>query len=341
MAQTIAGTWGFGSVSVFDISTSKPQRPPTFIFGIDNGLWNTSQSYDPCIPDPTADPLVVLFSGMAAPPAFGTQQIGRATASRAAFLKTPLTAWTQDASNPVMQIGTTGQPDSGYIRQSSCFYNPDDSGKLWMYYTCGQSAAVGFMCLGISSDNGHTWVKQGVVVNPTITGCSDETNVTQGAVLRRGAGDYIMVYSYRTASLTLPGTRHVISTDGRTWTGTGCANSMTIAPLFLEQHQILMVGGKCYLAYEYGNNTTTWNIGLASATTCEGPFTNTPNSPILSPSGVAGTWDQTIIATPWLFAVNGNWYLWYCGTDDSTTDYNVDEYPLSIAQYNSSLFTVQ
>ena len=49
-----------------------------------------------------------------------------------------------------------------------------------------------------------------------------------------------------------------------------------------------MLGGKCLLFYENGNLTVPWTIGLASAPTCEGPFTVSPHSPILNQAPAAG-----------------------------------------------------
>jgi hypothetical protein len=189
------------------------------------------------------------------------------------------------------------------------------------------------MCLAISEDQGHTWSKYGVVLNPTIDGCSDETWVSQGAVMRREPGDWIMVYSWRGGTYTLPGTRYAISTDGKTWHGHGvCSNSLTTWPLYLEQHQIMMLGGKCVLIYETGNMTVPWTIGMASAATCEGPFTVSAHSPIVRPS--ASGWDSTLVATPYFFTVGGTAYLWYSGTNESTANYNLDHWPMSIGTFN-------
>lgn len=304
----------------------------TPFFGVNNGLWNTSQSYDPCIPDPNADPMVMIFSGMGAPVAFGPQRIGRATISQAAFAVNP-GVWEQDASNPTLATGAAGQPDSGYIRQSSCLYNPDDGDKLYEYYTCN-NGSVDQMCLAISADRGHTWTKSGVVMNPAIDGCSDETWVSQGAVMRRGPGDWIMLYSWRNpaAGVTLPGVRYAISTDGKVWHGRGtCRNSLTASPQFLEQHQIFMLGGKCVLLYETGNYTTAWTIRSAVASRCEGPFTVGERNPLLAPTHNRENWDSSEVATPWYFVVRGVGYLIYCGTSDSTADYNLKHYALGIS----------
>lgn len=310
-----------------------PTHPAAPFFGVKNGQWNTSQSYDPCIPDPTADPIVMLFSGMAAPVETGVQAIGRATISQAAFAANP-SAWVQDAGNPVITVGSAGQPDNRYIRQSSCLYNPDDGGKLYEYYTC-HDRSVDQMCLAISSAQGQagTWTKYGVVLNPTIDGCSDETWVSQGAVMRRGPGDWIMVYSWRNQEkgVILPGLRYATSTDGKTWHGAGCKNIFTVAPEYLEQHQIFMLGGQCVLLYETGNNTTIWTIHSAVASRCEGPFTEGRQNPFLAPTLNKSTWDAYEVATPWYFVVKKQAYLLYSATSDSNTDYNVNHYPLGIA----------
>jgi len=319
--------------SLSDLETSAVTHASSVIFPVNNGQWNTSQSYDPCVPDPTADPLVLLFSGMGAPPALGPQQIGRATASRADFQSNPLTAWKQDADNPVLPSGSAGQPDSKYIRQSTCLYNPDDGGKLYEYYTCN-NGSIDQMCLAVSSDQGRTWTKYGVVMSPSIDGCSDETWVSQGAVLRRGAGDWIMVYSWRNPDkgIILPGTRYVTSKDGKSWVGHGtCSNSLTVAPRYLEQHQIIMLGGQCVLFYETGNLTVPWMIDMASAPTCEGPFKVSQRGPVLSP-GTSG-WDSTFVATPWFMTVAGRSYLWYSGTNESKANYNFAHWPLSLGKF--------
>lgn len=319
--------------SLNELESSTVAHASTVIFPVNNGLWNTSQSYDPCVPDPTADPLLLLFSGMDAPPALGPQNIGRATASRAAFLSNAVTSWRQDSGNPVLERGSADQPDSKYIRQSSCLYNPDDGGNLYEYYTCN-NGSVDQMCLAWSTDQGRTWTKYGVVMSPGIDGCADETWVSQGAVMRRGAGDWIMVYSWRNPAkgAILPGTRYVTSKDGKTWAGHGaCSNSLTAAPRYLEQHQIIMLNGICLLFYETGNLTVPWTIGLASAPTCEGPFTVSPRSPILSP-GTSG-WDSTFVATPWFMTIADTSYLWYSGTNESKANYNFAHWPLSIGKF--------
>jgi len=123
----------------------------------------------------------------------------------------------------------------------------------------------------------------------------------------------------------------VTSKDGKTWVGHGmCSNSLTAAPLYLEQHQIILLDGKCMLLYETGNLTVPWTIGLASAPTCEGPFTVSP-SPILSPS--ASGWDSTFVATPWVMTVADRSYLWYSATNESKTNYNFDHWPLSLGGF--------
>lgn len=338
-----AGQFGIHSTvtSYAEFYKQTPRHPAAPFFQVNNGQWNTSQSYDPCIPDPTADPIVMLFSGMTAPVATGVQTIGRATISRAAFARNPK-AWIQDASNPVLSVGPAGQPDSRYIRQSSCLYNPDDGGRLYEYYTCNNGSADQ-MCLAISADTGHTWVKHGVVESPAIDGCSDETWVSQGAVMRRDKGDWIMVYSWRNLAkgVILPGLRYVTSKDGKTWQGSGCVNVFTVSPEYLEQHQIFMLGGQCVLLYETGNNTTFWTIHSAVANKCEGPFTDGSKDPFFAPTQNPSTWDAYEVATPWYFVVNGEGYLLYSATSDSPADYNLDHYPLGIATVTASGFKTQ
>jgi hypothetical protein len=85
------------------------------------------------------------------------------------------------------------------------------------------------------------------------------------------------------------------------------------------------------LLYENGNLTMPWTIGLASAPTCEGPFTVSPRSPILSPS--ASGWDSTFVATPWFMTVAGTSYLWYSGTNESKANYNFAHWPLSLGRF--------
>jgi hypothetical protein len=151
--------------------------------------------------------------------------------------------------------------------------------------------------------------------------------------MRRGKGDWIMVYSWRNPGkdVILPGVRYVTSTDGKTWHGHGtCTNSLSVNPEFLEQHEIFMLGGKCVLLYETGNYTTDWTIHSAVAPRCEGPFTAGERNPFLVGTHNRANWDAHDVSTPWYFTVDGVGYLMYDGSSDSTTDYNLNHYPMGI-----------
>lgn len=327
------------ATSFYDLNTLTPSHLASPIIPYGGGGWNTSQSYDPCIPDPTADPMVMLFSGMAAPAGSGVQQLGRATATQAAFATNPVTAWTMDASNPTLTVGTAGQPDATYIRQSSCLYNPDDGNKLYEYYTCHNT--VDQMCLAISTDNGHTWAKQGVVMSPAVDGCADETWVSQGAVLRLGTGNWVMVYSWRNSGITLPGVRAVTSSDGVHWNTGTCTNLVTTTPLYLEQHQIFMLNGQCVMLAEIGNNGFNWTIKSLVAPNCTSSFTYGSNSPILKGTGNASDWDWNLVATPYYTVIGNEGYIVYAATNQANTNYNVNQYGLGIAEFPVTYFTVQ
>jgi|SRR5579859_669160 len=337
VAQISGGPWGtHSSITTYsELQLFTPTRPATAAIPYNGFTWDAEQVDDPCIPDPTADPIVLLFDGMAAPLQTGPITIARATATQAAFASNPQTAWVMDGSNPVLGLGAGGQPDSTYLRVSSCLYNPDDSNKLYLYYTC--NATVDQMCLATSTDTGHTWSRQGVVLNHTIDGCSDETWTSQGAVLRLNSSSWIMVYSYRTSGATLPGVRYAVSTNGTSWSTGSCTALLNISPLFLEQHQIMLLGGKCVLVYENGNNSTQWTINSASGSSCSSTLTNGAANPFMTYSGTA-TWDQYHVATPWLFNVNNKSYLWYQGAADHAQPYGTNHWSMGLAPVNIPTF---
>ena len=47
--------------SLKELESSTVTHANTVIFDVNNGLWNTSQSYDPCVPDPNGGPASVAL----------------------------------------------------------------------------------------------------------------------------------------------------------------------------------------------------------------------------------------------------------------------------------------
>jgi hypothetical protein len=214
----------------------------------------------------------------------------------------------------VLSNGGSGAWDSWGIRLNSII--DDGSGILKLYYTgCSTSQggnAYWSIGLATSTDGGITWTKRST---PVLSPSGSLISVESASVLLH-KGTYYMYHGYRTASQILPGVMVATSSDGIAWTEgdvilhTGNAYDAQ----YIEHHQILFYQGLFILLYESDNATgTLWTINAAYSPNPTDPFTKYVNNPIFTPSGYSGTFDITQVATPFLFQLNGVWYMFYQG----------------------------
>ena len=301
------------------LSSFPGARTPIPSLAPNTGNYFDSQAFDPCIVvNPTdSSQLIMLFSGMAPPVGTGTQTIGRATAS----ITDPVT-WSV-SSSPVL---TASLPwETGYgLRADSLVYNPSDN-KLYLFYT-GSTGSTSSVGVASSSDLGLTWTKLGQVLTPT----SPETYTSQFSVLLDGSTLH-GIYSYRTASATLPALRYASASTSNwlSWTKGG-VDIYSDSGRYMEYHHLFKVGSTYLMMYESGTNTTPWDLRFASSSSPSSGWTIDPVSPFLAKSGVAGTFDQFHVATGHVHAINGYYFMVYCGAIDHDQPYYTNHFQMGI-----------
>jgi len=113
--------------------------------------------------------------------------------------------WIRYEGNPIMELGAEGSWEDNGIRDSNLMIDPDgylatDDGNYRMYYSGYKNTGETHWRRGIglaTSPDGITWTKYGS--NPILTkgaaGSWDEYGVQAANVIKRGANDYIMIYS--------------------------------------------------------------------------------------------------------------------------------------------------
>ena len=307
-------------------------RTPIASLAPNGGNYFDSQAFDPCIVvNPTdSTQLIMLFTGMAAPVGTGNQTIGRATAS----IYNPAT-WTV-SNSPVLTPTLAWEIGFG-LRADSLVYNPSD-GKLYLFYT-GSTGSTSSVGVASSSDLGLTWTKLGQVLTPT----APETYVSQFSVLLEGSTLHGL-YSYRTASLTLPAWRYASASSSNwlSWTKGG-VDVYSDAGRFMEFHQLFKVGNTYITCYESGTGSTPFDLRFATSSSPSSGWTIGPVVPFLAKSALAGTFDQYHTATGHAMVINGYWYIIYCGALDHDQPYYTNHWqmgivPLLTSQQVSSLY---
>jgi hypothetical protein len=126
-------------------------------------------------------------------------------------------------------------------------------------------------------------------------------------------GSYATPYQHKVAT----------SPDGLNWTEIGLVNSLGSAGAFdhtyIEDKMVYFDGTYYYLIYE-GYNGSQWAIGVTKSTSPTSGFSKTSASPVLSPSGISGAFDQYQVATPYIYQdpITNNLYLFYQGGNNAT-----------------------
>jgi hypothetical protein len=300
------------------------------------GNWKGNQVEEPCILEDPYDStrLIMFYSG--APLGGGVASIGRATA-----LKSDPFTWTDYGSNPILQIGASGQWDHANIRLDCVIYDPV-ADEFKMYYTGGPTGSGEGIGLATSPGNdGINFTKH--AGNPVLTYGTGETTVSQSAVLRLDATTWYMYYSYRNGGTVLPGIKLAHSSDGISWTKDNIqvlthGADGTYDSTYIEWHQILKLDDKFVLIYEcYGNvgGVSVYQGAMASCSTYNGTFVKSSKNPIVPPS--PSGWDNGHTGTQAAYYINGQWYLYYQGTTSGY--YNDGKWSMGAATITTGLST--
>lgn len=88
----------------------------------------------------------------------------------------------------------------------------------------------------------------------------------------------------------------------------------------VSECSILKSGSTYYMAYmgDRSPEGSAERVGIASATTLTGTWSKSSANPIIS-VGAAGQWDDYGTADPFIFYVNGRWWIWYTGLPGPTS----------------------
>jgi hypothetical protein len=284
------------------------------------GSWDANQVEEPCIlvNPKDATKLIMFYSGAGSG---GVAAIGVAWAN----VSDPYT-WHLHSGNPVFTKGRSGW-DKTNIRLDCVLYN-SASDEYWIYYSgsrrTGIADHIGLAKCPAGRD-GYANIVTGRITrystNPILSpggpGRTDETAVSQCAVLKNDAIHWYMYYSYRTASLTLPGIRQATSADGMTWTKRTGADVFAATPnAYYEWHQIFKVGNTYVLSMEVGpNHGARWRPVLAySLNPASGWVQSSPE--LIQQTTWPNYGDDVTtkffhVATPAFYQIDGNWFMYY------------------------------
>jgi hypothetical protein len=296
-----------------------PLPRPRMIIKYGGGGWKDGQVQEPCILVNPKNPrkLIMFYAGMM----LGGQR--GALAKAWADAADPFT-WHEDANNPLLG-GVRRDPSdqSGFIRLGSVIYQAERD-EYWIYYagTCPKVPGVAlFLATCPAGKDGYQSIARGNMKcdagNPILSaggpGRSDENFVGEGAVFREG-GRWYLVYSYRTASKTLPGYRLATSRDGRHWSKLPGPDLLTGAPetRYCEWHQVLKIDNHYVLLYEGYNGGTRWGADVATSTGLTAGWQKLPLG-LVDQTKWPGYCDATQfhVATPAIYRIDKKWYMYF------------------------------
>lgn len=315
------------------VPTQLVNRGPAFIPHGPAGSWYETNIFDPRIIEDPLDPNYVLLytTGQAAPVSTGKASIG---------------LWRAPKTNPsnvsfvgiVLTEGTSGRWDGqtaggNGVRLGSIV--PRGGNVVDLYYA---SQPVGAIGRARSTDGGRTFPTRTVdpILTPTGQGRNDGNDVSNPFVLPVDGQDY-MIYSYRTASETLPGYRFArVDADGVTCTkiGEGDVLSRPHRGLNMESMQLLRRDNKFYIIFEMGGNpsdSTPYRNYIAVSDKLLGPYAIL--KPVVMESGAnSTTTDKYHVATPFLANINGQDILFWQGGGELAQPYYNNHWDLFAAQ---------
>jgi len=236
--------------------------------------------------------------------------------------------WVKYAGNPVLTKGAAGSWDSLGLRDPNMMiesngYMAIEGGLMVMYYSGYKSAAPHYeRQIGrATSPDGITWTKyaSNPVLGPGAGGTWDEFGVQAANVIKRGVGDYIMIYSGVDddwSDADSWGIGIATSADGLSWT-------RSVGNPVLDKTDFTGITGNNILSFPYMIQLldgtyfmacgATFGAGdvfqIYGATSNDGLTWTAINSgnPILTPGG--GGWDTDNIEGPRLYELGANQYV--------------------------------
>ncbi len=183
-----------------------------------------------------------------------------------------------------------------------------DGVNYWMWYRGG------FTTTGIgvaTSSDGRTWTKN--VGNPIF---QPNTAIAQFHVYSVGkiGGSYYAIFNKGHTTSTV--FRYATSTDGLAWTDGGQALATTLnnwwyrsAAPAAGNTSVYFDGSTYHLFFEAQDANGNWQIGRATSSTPQGPYTETAGNPILAfqPPGFV----NPQASGPYLVKIGSVFHMWY------------------------------
>jgi len=297
--------------------------------------WMSQQIEEPCIlRNPKAPGRLIMFYGAVPASNRNIAAIGKAWADSSEPFR-----WHQDEANPIFEPGKQGW-DSGSIRLDTVLYIPEED-AYYLYYSGTTGSVQDRIGLAIcpAGADGYSGVTSAAIVRygtapvlaPEAAAPFHEEMASQAAVMREWnaaakSWDWYMYYSYRGKDGVLPGIRLATSHDGKTWTRhfnaddpRGMGQIFQSTPnAYYEWHQILKVEKTYALCIEVGvEHGARWRPGLAVSTDPVKGWTQLDLDTVLQTKWQGLYDDRTLyhVATPALYLIEGNWYLFVqaCG----------------------------
>lgn len=297
--------------------------------------WMSQQINEPCIlPNPKVPGRLIMFYSAVSASDRVVAAVGKAWADASDPFE-----WHQDKANPIFGPGEEGW-DSRTIRIDVVLYIPEED-AYYIYYsgtTGGVQDRIGLAICPTGAD-GYTDVTTETIMRygdapvlaPEPAAPYYEDMASQAAVLREwndaeDRWDWYMYYSYRGKDGVLPGIRLATSHDGKSWTRHFNENDPrgmgqifeSVPNAYYEWHQVFKVDNTYVLCIEVGvEHGVRWRPGLAVSTDPVKGWTPLDVDTMLQTKWEGLYSDDTMyhVATPALYEIEGQWYLFIqaCG----------------------------
>ncbi|HEX4997911.1 MAG TPA: hypothetical protein VFY29_06785 [Terriglobia bacterium] len=155
------------------------------------------------------------------------------------------------------------------------------------------------------------------VMKPGAPGTWDDTDVLNPSVLEFG-GSLLNHYSGYSHGLWSTGTA-VSRDNGSTWTRKGSPFlvspplSETVRYPIAANGSSTVLSGQIYHLYERNRSDSNGDVSIWLATSRDGITWETSPGEVFAPSGVAGAFDETQVADPYVITVGDSLYMFYTG----------------------------
>lgn len=238
-------------------------------------------------------------------------QIGVATADAIGFTGS---GFTKSGTNPILTDGAGGTWNSLGVLDPYVIYDSD--ANLWKMWYRGiaddNSSAIGY---ATSSNPTSGWTQHGS--NPVLTTSAawESTQLLVPSVIKRGANDYLMLYTGNEPASNNGAIGYATSTDGISWTkyagnpiiagwnGSAWMQASTFSARSLRYangvYHILFAaknapGGNSYIGYARSTTLLDWRFSLSN--------------PILTPDRA---WEGGENENPFAIVIGNNHYIYY------------------------------